>query len=110
MGKYTSLARKIEETEPQETFVGKGRTNYYKHSILIDIKGTPVPSSEGITNLRTTKLTNLIDPAPSVTCIHETAVDRCAVCSGFVRWLIADDARVYRAQLPAPPHRENGEA
>lgn len=76
--------------------------------ILIDINSTPVPPSYEVnTNLRTTKITNLIDPTPpnlragdpDVTCIHETTVDRCAVCSGFVRWVIADDARMNRAQV-----------
>jgi hypothetical protein len=108
MGKYTSLARKIEETEPQESFVDKGETNSYKHSTLIDINNAPVPpSEEGVTNLRTTKLTNLIGPRRpnlrgddvQVTCIHETTVYRCAVCSGFVRWLIADDRRMRRAEV-----------
>jgi hypothetical protein len=61
MGKYTSLAEKVEEAKPQKKCVGKGLDNTYKHSTLIDTYSNPTPpSSEGATNLRTTNLTNLI--------------------------------------------------
>ena len=117
MGKYTSLARKLEEHNAQEKFVDKKLDNTHKHSILLDTASPPVPSSaEGATNLRTTNLTNLIGPMPlppavvedsAVTCIHETTVDTCAVCSGYARWLIADEARVYRARVdPEAVRRE----
>ena len=33
-----------------------------------------------------------------VSCIHGTTKDKCAVCSGYVRWLIADEERLRRAQ------------
>lgn len=102
MGKYTSLARKNEETKPQEDFVPTALNNTYKHTIVID-KGsnTVEPSLKGDTNLRTTNLTNLTIPAGAasvVRCIHRMASDECAVCSGYVRWLIADEDRLRRMQ------------
>ncbi len=48
------------------------------------------------TNLRTTNLTNLIGEVP---CIHGTTQDKCCVCTGYARWLIADEGRVRRAQV-----------
>ena len=68
------------------------------------IKDAPDRVANRYTNLRTTNLTNLIEPAP---CIHETTADRCAVCSGFVRWLIADKDRMRRAETdPGAVRRE----
>ena len=34
----------------------------------------------------------------AVDCIHGSTADKCAVCSGFVRWLIADEDRFTRGQ------------
>jgi hypothetical protein len=108
MGKYTSLAWKVEEPETQEKCVNKTLDNTCKHTILISTASNPVSSApEGVTNLRTTNLTNLTVAVPlftytgeaPVTCVHETTVERCAVCNGFVRWLIADDARMSRARV-----------
>jgi hypothetical protein len=31
-------------------------------------------------------------------CIHRATVDKCAVCSGYVRWLIADEDRLRVSQ------------
>jgi hypothetical protein len=79
------------------------------------------------TNLRTTNLTNLVEPGEeyeerwhllpqegkyralvrrfkeaeekrSVQCIHDLTQEDCAVCSGYVKWLIADESRLRRAQ------------
>jgi hypothetical protein len=33
-----------------------------------------------------------------VQCIHDLTEDECAVCSGYVKWLIADESRLHRAQ------------
>jgi len=102
MGKYTNLVRKKEETKPQKKPLDTNFDNTYKHSILVETHsnaGTPFP--EGDTNLRTTNLTNLTLPAEGssvVPCIHRLASDKCAVCSGYVRWLIEDEARVLRAR------------
>jgi hypothetical protein len=41
------------------------------------------------TNLRTTNLTNLTE---GEWCIHELAPEKCAVCNGYARWLIAGGA------------------
>ena len=103
MGKYTSLARKTEETETQKNRVPKGGNNTYKHSIAVDTGSNSITSlPEGSTNLRTTNLTNLTETNPSpcavVRCIHGTTSHECAVCSGYVRWLMADEDRLRRAQ------------
>jgi len=34
----------------------------------------------------------------SVRCIHDLTQDQCAVCSGYVKWLIAAESRLQRAQ------------
>jgi hypothetical protein len=47
------------------------------------------PGDAGDTNLRSTNLTNLTAPER---CIHEMAPKKCAVCNGYVRWLIAGGA------------------
>ncbi len=123
MGKYTNLIRKIEETEPQKKVVVNNLDNTYKHSILIDTaNNTAATLPDNDTNLRTTNLTNLTEQAgvnsvdtPSdvatplrpyavnavnadIRCIHRLPSEACAVCSGYVRWLIADEERVRRAQ------------
>jgi hypothetical protein len=64
MGKYTNLARKIEETEPQKKVVVNNLDNTYKHSILIDTaSNTAATLHDNDTNLRTTNLTNLTEQA-----------------------------------------------
>ena len=81
-------------------------------------KAAPESREKGVTNLRTTNLTNLSageevwvatppDPhrytklahkaAERVRCIHATLPEDCAVCSGYVRWLIEDEGRLRRA-------------
>jgi hypothetical protein len=40
-------------------------------------------------------------------CIHGTTSDKCAVCSGYARWLITDEARIRRAEAnPEAVRRE----
>jgi hypothetical protein len=104
MGKYTSLARKVEESRPQKNAVDRGLNNTYKHSMVVDTGGnTAAPLSESGTNLRTTNLTNLTE----VPCIHGHAEDACAVCSGYVRWLAEDEDRLRAAQTnPGAVRRE----
>lgn len=157
MGKYTSLARRVEETEPQE----RGETStsnilnvninniYSNRDRCIDkplsdrpkdtLQGSqPVDTAQGAasgskvgvaevderaTTVRPTTLTTLfsesedveevwvaVSPDPhrytnlarreraAVQCIHRLNPDECAVCSGYVRWLIADEERFRRAQ------------
>ena len=102
MGKYTNLAKNTEVTKPQQKPLDTNFHNTYKHSILLDTtSNTVTPSPDSDTNLRSTNLTNLTPTIakPSVVpCIHRMGVDKCAVCSGYVRWLIKDEARVLRAQ------------
>ncbi len=123
MGRYTDLARKHKEEEPQREPRTPVGSNTY-----VNINSNPnkieIPPSENKptkrTNLRTTNLTNL-KPPPSpvasstrptsdgavVRCIHNTTPDKCAVCSGYARWLIADGARLARAQAnPEAVRRE----
>lgn len=78
--------------------------------------------AERVTRLRSTNLTNLTEGeevwalvapdthrytslsrkeggAPvALRCIHDTNPDACGVCSGYARWLIADEGRLRRAQ------------
>jgi hypothetical protein len=54
----------------------------------------------GATNLRTTSLS-------VVPCIHEETAETCAVCSGYVRWLVEDEDRLRAAQVnPEKVRRE----
>lgn len=140
MGKYTSLARRVEEVEPQRV-VEHSTANILSVNIVnihsnrdrvIDkppsdlpkdtLQGSPsvemsqegASSSKGTaeaaenrpTNLRTTNLTNLTGSA-SVRCLHRMSSDKCAVCNGYVRWLVADEGRMRRAQAnPEAVRRE----
>ena len=61
--------------------------------------------SGSVTTLRPTTLTTLIpderdeiDEKALVICIHNVDWETCAVCSGYVRWLIEDDARLSAAR------------
>ncbi len=122
MGRYTELARKYKEDEPQEegrTSVG-GNTYVNINNNLNKREASPPENKPSRrTNLRTTKFTNLNPPASvdlsqqpyasgsSVRCIHSMTPDRCAVCSGYVRWLRTDEARLARAQRdPEAARRE----
>ncbi len=140
MGKYTSLARKIEETKPQEggssptdDILNVNINNIHSNRVSGLDKATPARPKDTLqrslsvempqgnassgkqtrkvagnrtTNLRTTNLTNLTESS-SVRCIHGTTEERCAVCSGYVRWLIADEDRLRRAQSnPVAVRRE----
>lgn len=111
MGKYTSLARRTGEREPQVFFVNNLSNNTYKHTIVVDTgSNASTPSSTRDTSLRTTNLTNLTKPAVGlsvVRCIHRLASDDCAVCSGYVRWLLTDEDRMRRVQAkPEAVRRE----
>jgi hypothetical protein len=92
MGKYTSLAHKIRSREPGLT--EEGKRNKVVKVVPDDANSGRVGRIESTaTTLRPTTLTTL-----SSRCIHELAEDRCAVCSGYVRWLIAGgDARLNQA-------------
>ena len=93
MGKYTSLARQLEEPGAQKKGVSTRIDNTYKHSIVVDTKSSSVAQpSDDATPLRPYAV-NAVIP-----CIHRLASDDCAVCSGYIRWLIADEDRFRRAQ------------
>jgi hypothetical protein len=128
MGKYTSLARKEQEKEPQrrvttptDNILSVNIDNMHSNRDSVISKPTsdrpkdthqvPPPvemlqnvasgvnhdgegRDKGATNLRTTNLTNLT----AVACIHGMTEDRCAVCSGYVRWLVAHEGRLRAAQ------------
>ncbi len=111
MGKYTSLARSLrDEPERTELRVDKGSTpkNTCVNINNIDqntVSNPPAEPSGTITTLRPTTLTTLIsgekdetDEKAPVICIHNADPAACAVCSGYVRWLIEDDARLSAAQ------------
>ncbi len=108
MGKYTSLARTLRD-EPEEANYGEGKGSTQKNTyvnINTNDKTTdsipPAESSGTITTLRPTTLTTLIesekDEKRNVVCIHSLEPDACAVCSGYVRWLIADESRISSAR------------
>src|SRR5215210_6694506 len=91
MGKYTSLAHKIRSREPGLT---EGKRNKVVKVVPNDADSGSVGSIESTaTTLRPTTLTTF-----SARCLHGLTEGGCAVCSGYVRWLIAGgDARVNRA-------------
>ena len=118
MGKYTSLARTLRD-EPEEATRGmdKGSSIRYRYvniyNIDKDIDSNPsAQSSETVTTLRPTTLTTLIEDEKdetrnTVVCIHNVEPEACAVCSGYVRWLIEDEPRLQRARAnPEQTRRE----
>lgn len=111
MGKYTSIARTLRnEPEDAESREDKGssQNNIYVNINNIDesIDSNLVDKSSGsITTLRPTILTTLIpderdeiDEKALVICIHNVDQETCAVCSGYVRWLLEEDARLSAAR------------
>jgi hypothetical protein len=111
MGKYTSLARtlrnELEDAESRED-KGSSQNNIYVNIDNIDksmVSNLVDESSGSMTTLRPTTLTTLIpdekdeiDEKALVICIHNVDQETCAVCSGYVRWLIEDDARLSAAR------------
>lgn len=105
MGKYIDLVRQVEELNPQEKDVDSSLDNTNKHSIVIDTMHTALAPVElpvdNVTRLRGYAV-NAVVP-----CIHGTTADACAVCSGYARWLIADERRLTSAQRdPEAARRE----
>jgi hypothetical protein len=100
MGKYTSLARNLEE-EVHNTEVSNNKSvkiNNINNDTASYPVGTLAPTD---TPLRGNAV-NAVNP-----CIHKTTEDRCAVCSGYVRWLVADKERLRAAQAhPESTRRE----
>jgi hypothetical protein len=103
MGKYTSLARTLRnelvEAKSSED-KGSSQKNTYVNINNIDKSIDSSPPAEPSVTITT--LTTLIpdengEKAP-VICIHSVTQDECAVCSGYVRWLIDDDARISAAR------------
>jgi hypothetical protein len=111
MGKYTSLARalrdKPEHAKSRED-KGSSQNNICVNMNNIDksIDSNLTDESSGsVTTLRPTTLTTLIpdekdeiDERALVICIHNVDQEICAVCSGYVRWLIEDEARLSAAR------------
>jgi hypothetical protein len=111
MGKYTSIARAFrDEPEGTESRENKGNSqnNIHVNTNNIDksIDSNLVDEATGsVTTLRPTTLTTLIpgekdeiDKKALVICIHNVDQETCAVCSGYVRWLIEDEARLSAAR------------
>src|SRR5215212_6267376 len=120
MGKYTDLARVLDNTPQKEEPVGNNKSVNINNINKATSSNPVVRPTKEVTNLRTTNLTNLSGeevwvastPKPrytnligkgspptgtAVSCIHGMAQDDCAVCSGYVCWLIADEGRLRRA-------------
>ena len=120
MGKYTSLARTL-RSEPEGAKPGEDKGSSQKNTCVninnndktID-SNPPAESSGGVTTLRPTTLTTFIpdekdetDVNAVVVCIHNIEPKECAVCTGYVRWLIEDDGRLRRARAnPEEARRE----
>ena len=86
MGKYTSLAQKISEEE------------------LIK-PSSPVVHPPSEDTARTPLRPNAVNAV--IRCIHRLTEDSCAVCSGYVRWLIANERSLRHAQAnPEATRRE----
>ena len=85
MGKYTSIAKRLrEEEDHRKTALTKGKSNNSVNSVSIESVGPPVvPTSDTATRLRGDAVNAVND------CIHDLPPDRCAVCNGYARWLIA---------------------
>ena len=107
MGKYTSLARTLRKELVEAKFredKGSSQKNTYVNINNID-SSPPTEPSVTVTTLRPTTLTTLIsdekdensEKAP-VICIHSVTQNECAVCSGYVRWLMEDDSRISAAR------------
>ncbi len=104
MGKYTSLARNLEESRPQEESSNPGLSNINVKINTIEQTKNPLPVAP--TEHTATRLRGYAVNAV-VRCIHNTTPDRCAVCSGYVRWLSSDEERLSRAQRdPEATRRE----
>jgi hypothetical protein len=120
MGKYTSLARTLRD-RPEATQPGEDKGSSQKNTCVninnkdktID-SNPPAESSGSVTTLRPTPLTTLIqdekdatDEKASVVCIHNVEPEVCAVCSGYVRWLIEGEGQLRRATAnPEEARRE----
>ena len=86
MGKYTSLAQRISEEELRKT-------------------SSPVVPPPSEDTARTPLRPNAVNAV--IRCIHRLTEDSCAVCSGYVRWLIANERSLRRAQAnPEATRRE----
>ena len=110
MGKYTSLARTLRsETEGTKSREDKGSSqkntyvNINNNDKRID-SNPPAESSGSVTTIRPTTLTTSIldekdetNEKAAVVCIHNVEPEECAVCSGYVRWLIEGEGRLRRA-------------
>lgn len=103
MGKYTSLARAFRDEEPPASGEEKKsiqRNKYVNINRIEYIEGSnsQAPSVDKDTTLRPTTLTTLIkgekDETRTITCVHGLTEEMCAVCSGFVHWLIEDENRM----------------
>ncbi len=131
MGKYTDLARKHFDGPQVEEVVGNNKSVNINNINKATSSNSTAHRVEGGTSLRPTTLTTLTESEeeevwvatepdrrrytnlyregarPPVRCIHDTTSDECAVCSGYVRWLIEDEGRLRRAQAdPESVRRE----
>jgi len=119
MGKYTSLARTLrDEPEGAKSREDKGSSQNNAcdniHNIDESIDSNLANEASGsVATLRPTTLTTLIvdekdepDEKSLVVCIHNIGPEECAVCSGYVRWLIEVDARLSAARSNPEATRE----
>ncbi len=95
---YSNIDSSIDKptsARPKDTLKGSSSVDSIQ-SRASGSKNVSAEVREHATNVRTTNLTNLMADGR---CVHELSPRRCAVCSGYVRWLIAGgDARLAEAR------------
>jgi hypothetical protein len=91
MGRYTSLAHKVRSRTPPQT--DEAKTN----KLAEVVPSSQVPTATSPADKHDYDITTY-DINDFVTrCIHDLAEDVCAVCNGYVRWLIEDEKRLQAA-------------
>jgi hypothetical protein len=124
-----SVIDKLTSAQPKDLLQGSAPVEM-QQSVASGGEAEAGVAEKRVTNLRTTNLTNLFGSedeevwvatlprsrytslyckaeASPVRCIHGATRDACAVCSGYARWLIADEVRLRKAQAnPEAVRRE----
>jgi hypothetical protein len=95
VGKYTSLAEKLRTGNNDSREVINNKSVKINNINKATTSNSVGPEETEATPLRPYAVNAVVH------CIHGLKEDECAVCSGYVRWLIADENRVRRA-MPDP--------
>lgn len=102
MGRYLDLARESTEGGLVSSFSSSSnpkKESNKRYNVKEDTPTKPRIRSSEKSELSEISTQPEVKAALSVVqCIHRLASDECAVCSGYVRWLIADEDRLRRMQ------------